>query len=113
MGLFLMQHFTDEGVVSPPGLRRGLFTVGDTDNIDHNTYSTTSAEYFHGTAISLFQARTTMDDGQKRDIPVVPSGHGKITLPVKYTTIMPLTADMTYPLPERADSRKLVRISSR
>ena len=46
MGLFVMQHFTDEDVVSPPGLRRGLFTVGDIDNIDHNTSSTTSAEYF-------------------------------------------------------------------
>ena len=53
MGLFVMQHFTDEDVVSPPGLRRGLFTVGDTDNIDHNTSSTTTAEYVHGTAISF------------------------------------------------------------
>ena len=44
MGLFVMQQFTDESVVSPPALRRGLFTVGDTDNIDHNTSSTTSAE---------------------------------------------------------------------
>ena len=46
IGLFVIQQFTDEGVVSTPGLRRGLFTVGDTDNIDHNTSSTTSAEYF-------------------------------------------------------------------
>ena len=34
------------GVVSPPGLRLGLFTVGATDNIDHNSSSTTSAESF-------------------------------------------------------------------
>ena len=46
MGLFVIQQFTDEGVVSPPRLRRGLFTVGDTDNIDHNPSSTTSAESF-------------------------------------------------------------------
>ena len=44
MGVFVIQQLTDEGAVSPPGLRRGLFTVGDTDNIDHNPYSTTSAE---------------------------------------------------------------------
>ena len=46
MGLPVIQQFTDKGVVSPPGLRRGLFTVGYTDNIDHNPSSTTSAEYF-------------------------------------------------------------------
>ena len=82
MGLFVIQQFTDEGVVSPPGLRRGLFTVGDTDNnlIIDNPSSTTAAEYFHGTGISLFQASTTVDEGQKSDIPMVPSGHGKITL---------------------------------
>ena len=68
--------------------------------------------FFHGTAISLFQAHTTMDEGQKRDTPVVPSGHGKITLPVKYTTIMLLTAGLRCPLPERANSRELVRFSS-
>ena len=104
MGLSVIQQFADEGVVCPPGLRRGLFTVGATDNIDHTSSSTTSAESFHGTAISLFQARTTMDDGQKRDITVVPSGHGQISLPVEYTTIMPLTAGMRCPLPERPET---------
>ena len=99
MGLSVIQQFADEGVVCPPGLRRGLFTVGATDNIDHNPSSTTSAESFHGIAISLFQARTTMDDGQQRDIPVVPSGHGKISLPV-----MPLTAGMRCSLPERPET---------
>ena len=63
--------------------------------------------------MSLFQARNTMDEGQERDIPVVPSGHGKFTLPVKHTTIMQLMAGLRSPLPERADSRELVRISSR
>ncbi len=33
MGLSMIQQFTYEGVVAPPGLRRGLFSVGDTDNI--------------------------------------------------------------------------------
>ena len=53
-----------------------------------------------------------MDDGQKRDIPVVPSGQGKIT-PVKYTTIMSLTAGLTCPLEERAESNEQVLISPR
>ena len=46
MGQSVMQYFTYEGVVFPPGLRWELFTVGDTDNIDHNPSSTTSAESF-------------------------------------------------------------------
>ena len=43
----------------------------------------------------------------------VPSGQGKITPPVKSTTIMPLTAGLRCPLPECADSRDLVLISAR
>ena len=61
-------HRRGGGVVSPPGLRWGLLTVGNIDTIYHNPSSTTSAEYVHGTTLSLFQARTTMDDGQERDI---------------------------------------------
>ena len=33
MGLSVIQQFTSEGVVSTPVLRRGVFTVGDTDNM--------------------------------------------------------------------------------
>ena len=51
-GIIRDTTFHRRGVVSPPGLRRGLFTVGDTDNIDHNPSSTTSADFFHGTSIS-------------------------------------------------------------
>ena len=46
MGLSAIQQFTDERIVSPPGLSRELSTVGDTDNRYHNPSSTTSAEYF-------------------------------------------------------------------
>ena len=87
MGLSVIQQFTDEGVVSQSGLRRGLFTVGDTDTIYHKftiRLQQPLQNIFHDTAILLFHARSTMDDGQKRDIPVVPSGQGKITPPVKH-----------------------------
>ena len=48
MGLSVIKQFTGEAVVSQPGIRLGLFTVGDTDNnyVDHNQSSTTSAESF-------------------------------------------------------------------
>ena len=45
-GVFRDTTFTNEGVVSPPGLRRELFDVGYTDNKDHIPSSTTSAESF-------------------------------------------------------------------
>ena len=42
-----------EGVVAPTCLRKGLFTVGALDNVDHNPSSTTSVDSFHGTGITL------------------------------------------------------------
>ena len=38
-----------EGVVVPACLRKGLFTVGALDNLDHNPSSTTAMNAFHGT----------------------------------------------------------------
>ena len=34
-------------------LRRGLFTAGALDNLDHNSSSTTAKDSFHGTGISF------------------------------------------------------------
>jgi len=56
-------HFMSIGVVCPPNLRRGLFTVGALDNIDHNPSSTTSQGAFHGTAISVTQHTTSDNKG--------------------------------------------------
>ena len=36
------ERFKEDGVVSPACLRKGLFTVGALDNLDHNLSSTTS-----------------------------------------------------------------------
>ena len=51
----IYKHFEDEGLVCPPILRKGLFTVGAMDNIDYNPSSTcTSAQgSFHCTGISF------------------------------------------------------------
>ena len=49
------QHYKEEGVVCPPNLRKGLYTVGALDNIDHNPSSTTSQDSLHGTGMSIFQ----------------------------------------------------------
>ncbi|KAG0714855.1 hypothetical protein GWK47_013293 [Chionoecetes opilio] len=47
------QRFNMEEVVCPPKLRKGLFTNGAVDNIDHNPSSATAKDSFHGTGISL------------------------------------------------------------
>ncbi len=48
-------HYEKEGIVCPPNLRKGLFTAGALDNLDHNPSSITAQGSFHGTAISIFQ----------------------------------------------------------
>ena len=49
----MCERFDKDGVVSPACLRKGLFTVGALDKLDHNPSSTTSKSSFHGTGISL------------------------------------------------------------
>lgn len=38
------ERFKEEGIVSPVHLRKGLFTIGALDNLDHNPSSTTKLE---------------------------------------------------------------------
>ena len=49
------QQYQQQGIVSPPCLKEGLFTTAAIDNIDHNPSSVTAANSFHGTSISIFQ----------------------------------------------------------
>ena len=59
LGSGICKRFEDEGiVVCPLQLRKGLFTVGALDNINHNLSSTTAQGSFHGTGISIFRFST-------------------------------------------------------
>ena len=49
-------HYNSQGVVFPPTLKDGLFTVAAIENIDHGPSSSTSQTSFHGTSISIFQS---------------------------------------------------------
>ena len=86
------ERFVEDGVVSPASLRKGVFTVGALDNLDHNPSSTTSKTSFHGTGISLLQLPTKAKPGESR-APVVipPSGNEKHALPDSYAYV-PATA---------------------
>ena len=82
------ERFEEDGVVSPPCLRNGLFTVGALDNLDHNPSSTTSMSSFHGTGISLFQFPTKVKPGDDRpSVSIPPSGTRKLVLPESYASV--------------------------
>ncbi len=65
------KQFEEENLVCPASLRKGFFTVGALDNIDHNPSATTSQGAFHGTAISIFQFPTPTNSGISRDTLVI------------------------------------------
>ena len=75
-------------MVSPACFRKGLFTVGALDNLDHNPSSTTSLTSFHGTGISLFQMPTKTEPGKSRpSIIIPPSGKEKHSFPDSYASV--------------------------
>ena len=67
-GTAVCEQFEEDGVVAPACLRKGLFTVGVLDNLDHNPSSTTSVDSFHGNCISLIQVPTSDDPGDSRPL---------------------------------------------
>ena len=87
------QRFRVEYVVCPPKLRRGLFTTGAVDNIDHIPSSATAKDSFQGTGISLMQHPSHTHGGIDRGVPVI-SQDGSSTklvtpLPSAYTSVPP------------------------
>ena len=82
-------QFEKEGIVCPPNMRKGLFTAGALDNIDHNPSSTTAEGSFHGTGISLFQFPSMCNPGISRDPIVIDpaSSAGKCCIPDAYATV--------------------------
>ena len=82
------ERFAEDGVVYPACLRKGLFTVGALDNLDHNPSSTTSLTSFHGTGISLFQLPTKSRPCESRTpIAIPPYGNEKHSLPDSYASV--------------------------
>ena len=83
--------------MAPVGLRKGLFTVGALDNIDHNPSSTTAASSFNGTGISLFQFPTKTNPGEVRlPVSIPPSSECKQhLLPDNYAIVPAITLTAT------------------
>ena len=88
----ISDRFEKYGCVAPACLRKGIFTIGVLDNLDHNP-SSTIATSFHGTGISMFQLPTESNPGEERP-PVTLLKHetGHILLE-EYAIVRPVELD--------------------
>ena len=102
-----MECFLEEGVVCPSALRKGLFTVGALDNIDHNPSATTAKSSFHGTGISLFQHPTDSESGEQRELLHIAGSLAtrKVpSLPEAYTNVRPAYFKDAAPVPSSSEN---------
>ena len=85
----------------PAQLRKGLFTIGALDNLDHNPSSTTAKGSFHGTAISLFQSPTRSKMGHLQDEICLASleARKKHVLPDNFTVVPAVALKKDIPSP--------------
>ena len=94
LGNTICSRFETENIVCPSNLRKGLFTTGAVDNIDHNSTSTTAQGSFHGTGISVFQHPTSECIGEARTIlqtdTNIVSTNRQGRLPEVYTSVHPV-----------------------
>ena len=90
-----------EKTVCPLTLRKGLFTYGAIDNIDHNPSSSTSQSSLYGTETSLFQNREQENDGEGPLTDYVPvkdiKQEKQLPLPTAYTQAMPAAMRRDHP----------------
>jgi hypothetical protein len=102
LAVSVCNRFREDGVVAPVHLRKGLFTVGAQDNLDHNPSSTTAQSSFHGTGISLLQFPTKRNPGELRPSIAFPSnGTQNHSLPDDYATVPAValkTSDVAVPV---------------
>ena len=86
-------RFEADNYMCPPKMRRGLFTTGAVDNVDHNPTSATARDSFHGTSISIIQHLSHESTGIIRDQPAInqesTSARSVPPLPSSYTSVPP------------------------
>ena len=71
LGNGVCDQFALDGVVYPPKMRSGLFTVAAADNIDYNPSTATARDSFHGTGISLMQHPSHEFEGNIRGVLII------------------------------------------
>lgn len=101
----IAERHREDGCVSPPCLKKGLFSVGALDNLDHNPSSTTAKTSFHGTGISIFQFESEDNAGEIQPPLIVPPPNSQskdYSLPDSFAIVPPLQLNTTTTsIPER------------
>ena len=90
MATAVSKRFKEDGRASPVCLKKGLFSDGALNNLDHNPSSTTATSSFRGTGISVFQFPTECHSGDGRPPITVPPSHSdKHSIPDSYAIVPP------------------------
>ena len=74
MGNSVILGYEKEGIIYPAKLRKSIFTVGATDNIDFSTTSRTAKYEFHGTGCSIMQILDEENEGEDRGVSIIRDG---------------------------------------
>ena len=107
------ERYDNEGVVCPAQLRRGLFTSGALDNLDHNPSSNTAEASFHGTSISLFQNVDKSHPGEKREpIRIPPISNQKHHIPDHYAIVPSISLNMKSLKPKLTTSNSTIPVDT-
>lgn len=105
----LCQRYLADDLVCPTQLRKGLFTVGALDNIDHNLSSTTASGSFHGTSMSVFQFPSETNPGTCRE-PINITNNGcpaKHSLPESYSIVPAVACNTNMIAVAQRDTRSI------
>ena len=95
----LCDTYQSSGAIIPVSLSADVFTTAAIDNIDHNTSSTTAADSFHGSSITVIQhpdVPAPVPTLQLADLAW--SRTVRSTLPDSYTCV-PATGNVAYEIP--------------
>ena len=94
----VLLFYQSEGMVLPPNLRKGVFTIFTKDNIDCNSSSNTSTKHTHSTSLCAFQCLKSVDDGIKRHVPECTDATltSDLDLPESYTNVQKVYGSKEY-----------------
>ena len=96
------ERYHTDGIVCPMNLRKGLYTVGAIDNLDHNPSSQTAKGSFHGTGISIFQVATETNQGESRGKISFNEASGLLQLPEEFSVVPAVAFSVSHlKVPER------------
>ena len=118
MGNKVVEMNENDGVVIPTILKMGIFSTASIDNIDIDTTAALCTTSLHGTAASINQHPTGINQGTPREVPAIQKKKSESLkdLPTWYTEVSPfhLTNEITTPefkkpnIPVHAENKEIL-----